>query len=223
MNLLKILKTFLEREDYTALLQTAQGNEGKTAGGLIGLLTDSDERIKWRAVKALGLVVGFLFARDPERVRTIIRQLIWNLNDESGGIGWGMPEALGEILAEIPALRSEYLGLFIAYLTEAKCRLDNPQLLAGVIWGIGRIKQLDEETKQRVLPYLLGAINDQSSLLQGTVVWTLGRLKAKEAFFYLKTLQKEKRMVKIFSDGQVKEQSIGQWAQEARANIIKGG
>jgi len=37
-----------------------------------------------------------------------MRRLMWNLNDESGGIGWGNPEAMGEILACHEALANEY-------------------------------------------------------------------------------------------------------------------
>jgi hypothetical protein len=223
LNIIKALKGFLERVDYSGLLQASQGHEGKISGGLIGLLTDGEERIKWRAVKALGLVTGRLYARDPERARTVIRQLIWNLNDESGGIGWGMPEAMGEILAEIPALHPEYLALFTAYLTEDKCRLENPQMKAGVIWGIGRIRQLEDNYRCKVIPFLLEALKAPESLLQGTAAWSLGQLKAEEAVSLLKALQKEIRMVTIFCDDQIKEQSVGQWAEEALVNIIRRG
>jgi len=42
---------------------------------------DLDEKIKWRAVTALGRVGRRLYLQDPERLRKIIRQLIWNLNE----------------------------------------------------------------------------------------------------------------------------------------------
>ncbi|MEA3417440.1 MAG: hypothetical protein U9R02_15080 [Thermodesulfobacteriota bacterium] len=47
----------------------------------------------------MGVVVSNLADHDMESARVIMRRLIWNLNDESGGIGWGSPEAMGEIMA----------------------------------------------------------------------------------------------------------------------------
>ena len=145
----------------------AKGNEGKTANGLIGLLTDSKETVKWRAVIALGQLADQMFSEDPEGVRKVIRQLIWNLNDESGGIGWGMPEALGEILAVVPALREGYSGLLAAYLVEGGCRLENEQLQKGVIWGLGRLKFLDRALKDKVIPFLLQALKNPDPSTQG--------------------------------------------------------
>ena len=41
------------------------------------------------------------------------------------------PEALGEILAVIPALQKEYAGLLAAYIVEEGCFLENEQLQKG--------------------------------------------------------------------------------------------
>jgi HEAT repeat protein/rubredoxin len=213
----------LDQEDYEALVQMAKGHEGKTANGLIGLLTDSNETVKWRAVKALGQVTAQMFPGDPEGVRKVIRQLIWNLNDESGGIGWGMPEALGEILAEVPSLQKEYLGLLVSYITEKGCFLENESLQTGVIWGLGRIKGIDEKTKAKTLPFLLSGLENQDPLLQGMIVWTLGEIGVWEAVPILKTLQKKSQMIKIFINTLAQEKPLGQWAEEAIEKIKEGG
>ena len=223
MKFLSTLRSLLDQEAYETLVRMAQGHEGKVTNGLIGLLTDPNETVKWRAVKALGRVTAQMFSEDPEKVRKVIRQLIWNLNDESGGIGWGMPEALGEILAVIPTLQKEYLSLFMAYITEKGCFLENGHLQLGVIWGLGRIKGLDERTKAKTMPFLLSALKNQDPLLQGMIVWTLGEIRAVEALPILKTLQKKSRMIKIFTNNQVQEKPLGQWAEAAIEKIIMGG
>lgn len=209
----------MDQEDYGVLVGMAQEHGAKVANGLIGLLTDSNETIKWRAVKALGKVTDRLFSEDPEKVRKVIRQLIWNLNDESGGIGWGMPEALGEILAEVPALQKEYLGLLTAYISEDRCFLENVHLQTGVVWGLGRIKIIDEKNKAKGLPFLLKALHHQNPLLRGMAVWTLGEIRASEAVPILKTLQKENGMIKIFIDNRIQEKPLRQWAEEALKKI----
>lgn len=93
------VKSLLTAEDYSRLAELAGGHGGKVGIILISLLGDLDDQVRWRAVKGLGLVTALLYERDPEQARRVLRQLIWNLNEESGGIGWGMPEAFGEILA----------------------------------------------------------------------------------------------------------------------------
>jgi rubredoxin len=212
----------LDQEDYEDLIRMAKGHEGKTANGLIGLLTDPDERVKWKAVTALGHLSAQLFPKDPESVRKVIRQLIWNLNDESGGIGWGMPEALGEILAEVPALQREYLSLFTAYISEAGCFLENPHLQKGVIWGLGRIKNIDEKNNQKILPFLLKAVQNEDPILQGTAVWTLGEMRMREGVPLLKALKEGNQMVKISSHGQIQVKPLKQWADEAIEKIFGG-
>jgi HEAT repeat protein len=205
----------LEKEDYEALIQMARGHEGKVVSGLIGLLADVNESIKWRAVKAIGQVAARIFPEDPEKVKRVLRQLIWNLNDESGGIGWGMPEALGEILGAIPGLQEEYLCLLIAYISEERCFIENEQIQKGVIWGLGRIKDFDDCLKTRAVPFLLKALKNSHPEMQGTTAWAVGEMGIREAVPILETLKTEDRRIKIYFNASYQEKSIRQWAEEA--------
>jgi rubredoxin len=223
LKFLLTLRSLLDKEAYDSLNRMAKGHEGKWANGLIGLLTDSNENVKWRAVKALGQVTAQLFFEDPERARKVIRQLIWNLNDESGGIGWGMPEAMGEILAVIPALRKEYTSLLVAYISEKGCFLENEQLQKGVIWGLGRLEIIDEALKEIVFPFLLQALKNSDPSMQGTSAWAIGELGVKKAIPFLKTLQKEHQVIKLYINDQFQEKPLGQWAEEAIEKIKIGG
>ena len=54
---------------------------------LFSCLYNTDELIKWRAVTAMGDVVSSVADADIESARVVMRRLMWNLNDESGGIG----------------------------------------------------------------------------------------------------------------------------------------
>jgi hypothetical protein len=54
---------------------------------LFSFLYNSDPAIKWNAATAMGAAVARLAHEDTESARVIIRRLMWNLNDESGGIG----------------------------------------------------------------------------------------------------------------------------------------
>jgi hypothetical protein len=223
MKIKETLREALSKGDYDSLVRMASEHGGKITNGLMGFLPDTDEERKWQAVKALGLVTARLFSLDPERARKVIRQLIWNLNDESGGIGWGMPEAFGEILAAIPALQPEYTCLLAAYISEEGCFIENEEVQKGVIWGLGRIRHLDEGIKARVVPFLLKTVKNTNPPTQGITAWALGEMRIQEAGPVLKSLQLENRMVKINTSDGLKEKWLPHWVNEALNKLIKGG
>jgi len=73
-----------------------------------------------RAAKILGRQVARL-ADEPdgnEQVRNIIRRLMWHMNEDSGNIGWGIPEAFGEILAARRDIASTYSRILISYVID---------------------------------------------------------------------------------------------------------
>ena len=55
---------------------------------------------------------------DAEPVRKIIRTLLWNMNDESGGLIWNGGEAIGAILVRLPALIDEYGRILASFIHE---------------------------------------------------------------------------------------------------------
>jgi hypothetical protein len=217
------LRSLLSEGDFAALEQMAGEHGGKTANGLMAFLSESDEKIKWAAVKALGLVTARLFSRDPELARKVVRQLIWNLNEESGGIGWGQPEAMGEILAVVPDLREEYACLLVSYISQEGCFLENEALQKGVIWGLGRLRYLDAPLKTRALPFLLQALNNPDPAMQAAAAWTLGEMEVWPAGPYLQALQPKNLMIKIFNGQVFQEKPLKQWVDEALAKIVRQG
>jgi len=65
-----------------------------------------------------------------------------NLNDESGGIGWGAPEAMGEIMARSEKLAEEYYKILISYTPDGGNYLDFEDLQKDVIAGLKRLSQV---------------------------------------------------------------------------------
>ncbi|MBM9520984.1 HEAT repeat domain-containing protein [Desulforhopalus vacuolatus] len=106
------------------------------------------ERVRWHAVSAFGVVVSKLADENLEEARVVMRRLLWSLNDESGGIGWGAPESMGEILAQSEALRREYLHMLLSYMQEDGEELfqdgnylELPMLQRALLWGLGRVAE----------------------------------------------------------------------------------
>jgi hypothetical protein len=85
-NILELLKQ--ENAEH-CIVELCRLPARKVVNPLFSFLCSLDELVKWRAVSAMGAVVSNLFKTNPESARVIMRRFIWQLNDESGGIGWG--------------------------------------------------------------------------------------------------------------------------------------
>jgi HEAT repeat protein len=139
----------------------------KTINPLISVFYDSDSELKRKAIKAFGQVVADLANEDMEAARVVMRRLMWMLNDESGGIGWGAPEAMAEAMACHPRLAEEYVRILLSYIREDGNFLEYEPLRRGALWGIGRLAQvypeilIELEAAKYIRPYLES--DDQSS------------------------------------------------------------
>lgn len=117
----------------------------KAINSLISVFYDSDLELRSKAISAFGQVVADLANEDMESARVIMRRLMWMLNDESGGIGWGAPEAMAEAMACHPRLAEEYVRILLSYIREDGNFLEYEPLRRGALWGIGRLAQVHPE------------------------------------------------------------------------------
>jgi hypothetical protein len=139
-NLKKKVLELLRSDDFELSLKQLEQLPGRLViNTLLSLLMDHDELTKWRAVTGIGLVVSRLSDQDIEAARVIMRRLMWSLNDESGGIGWGAPEAMSEIMACSPRIADEYHSILISYLNEEGNFLEYEALQKGLLWGVARL------------------------------------------------------------------------------------
>ncbi len=125
---------------------------------LFPFLYHGDLKTRSSAIVTLALTVARLANQDMEGARNVVRRLMWNLNDESGGIGWGSPEALGEILARHEDLAREYVHILVSYARRDANFIENEILQRGLLWAILRVWQawpaLLAGAKLDIHPYL---------------------------------------------------------------------
>lgn len=166
-------KTRLETEITDAASARAALNP------LLALLSRPEAR--WQAAHGLGLAVPLIAEDSLESARVVMRRLMWSLNEESGNLGWGVPEAMACILAGSPALSGEYARIFISYGYETGKDdnfLDHGPLRQGVYWGVGRIAQTAPLAALPALPHLISALADEDRPIRGMAVWALAELAA---------------------------------------------
>jgi HEAT repeat protein len=132
----------------------------KAINPLISVFYDSDPELRQKAINAFGQIVADLANKNIEEARVVMRRLMWTLNDESGGIGWGAPEAMAEAMACHPRLAEEYVRILLSYIREDGNFLEYEPLRRGALWGIGRLAQvypemmIELEAAKYIRPYL---------------------------------------------------------------------
>ena len=187
----------------------------KAVNPLFSFFYNTNELIKWRAITAMGAVVSGLADQDMESARVVMRRLIWNLNDESGGIGWGSPEAMGEIMARHAGMAEEYAFLLVSYVNEQGNYLEHPILQRGVLWGLGRLAHSRARLVNHAAPFLLPYMRSEDPYHRGLSAWTAGALDNELTKPLLQNLSDDKALINIFIDMNFIEVTVGQLAREA--------
>jgi len=186
---------------------------------LFSFLHNRDQDVRWAAVEAMGTVVAKLADEDTESARVVMRRLMWNLNDESGGIGWGSPEAMGEILACHDGLAKEYAHILISYTREDGNYLEHEVLQRGLIWGIGRLAQVSPHIMQDSVQHLFPYLDSTDATVRGLAAWVMGLLAVDDAVSKLRGLRSDEHQVQIYTDRKLVDRRVMDLAQEALSRL----
>ncbi|RZB34491.1 MAG: hypothetical protein SRB1_00259 [Desulfobacteraceae bacterium Eth-SRB1] len=181
---------------------------------LFSFFYNIDETVKWRAVTAMGAVVSNLADHDMESARVIMRRLVWNLNDESGGIGWGSPEAMGEIMARHDRLAQEYANILVSYINPDGNYIEHEALQRGVLWGIGRLSHVRPEFVRDSEHFLIPYMESKDANLRGLAAWTARTICTTKTKSFLLRLGNDNSKIKIFLNNSLIECTVGTLAKE---------
>ena len=207
----------LKSEDFEPALQTIRSFPARRViNPLFALLCSMEPQVRWRAVTAVGAVVANLAREDMESARVIMRRMIWNLNDESGGIGWGLPEAMGEVMARHDGLAEEYVNILLSYIRADGNFLEHEPLQQGVLWGLARLAQTRPELLQQALPHLRPFLSSEDATLRGLAAWTIGLLAAGQDDPGLEVLKTDDTEVALFLNGTERKYRISELARKTR-------
>ena len=205
----------------SALDEISQLPRRQVISPLFSFLYDKDQNMKWVAVKAMGAVVAELANEDMESARVVMRRLMWNLNDESGGIGWGSPEAMGEILARHDGLANEYAPILISYTREDGNYLEHALLQRGLIWAVGRLAQVRPRIVQNAVQHLLPYLESTDATVRGLAARVMGLLAAQEAVSKLRGLKNDENQIQIYTNRGLVNCRVMALAEEA-LDVIQG-
>lgn len=175
---------------------------------LFSFLYSLDEPIKWRAVSVLGAVIAKAAEENMESARVVMRRFIWNLNDESGGIGWGSPEAMGEAMALNLALADQYASILLSYINPDANYLEHEDLQPGVLWGIGRLAHARPGHMGDAVLFLQPYLESNRPVLRGMAAWVAGALPSDRTIAFLNALKNDPAHFKLYREGVLVEMRI---------------
>jgi hypothetical protein len=226
----KDLIDLLKQEEASGLFPAFQRYDDRILVNILfPALCHQQELVRWHAVTVFGWTADRIASRNLEAARIIMRRLLWSLNDESGGIGWGAPEAMAEIMAQNDVLFAEYLHMLLSYMREDGPEpfqdgnyLELPQLQRGVVWGVGRLAIQHKDILRAkgaiddVIPYL----RSPDAPVRGLSVWSLGLLGAVPAREGIQRLLHDEGHVSVYYKGKIIETTVSELAQQALESFV---
>lgn len=148
---------------------------------LFPFLYHGDSSIRSRAVVMMGSAAARLAEDDMESARNVVRRLMWNLNDESGSMGWGSPEAMGEILARHEQLAREYGHILASYTRPEANYIENEILQRSLLWALLRVWRTHPELFAGMDPLVLPYLESGDPCVRGLAAELLGELRERKA------------------------------------------
>ncbi len=216
----------LQQDDLGQIqAELAQLESKDLINALFSGICHADERVHWHAVSVMGTAVAGLADRNMEEARIILRRILWSLNDESGGIGWGAPESMAEIMCHHAGLAEEYVHMLISYMRpdgEEEWQdgnfLEHEMLQQGLMWGAGRLSRCRRELvlakgmDQDLPPYL----DSPDAAVRGLAVRATGLLGRTAHPDRVRELAREDNgPVRLYDNGLFSAVSVAQLARQA--------
>lgn len=189
---------------------------------LFSLMLSGDKQLRWRAISAMGHVIARLYQQEAESARVIMRRLMWSLNDESGGIGWGAPEAMGDAMARSDPLAKEYGSILISYADPRGNYLEHPVMQHGLAWALGRFARNRPRRACGAAHHLAPHLSAPDPILRGRAAWAIIPMAAevdpdtrKQLVDSLGNLIDDSETVEIYAGDRFQSFGIHALAQEA--------
>ena len=197
---------------------------GEVVHALFSAICRENPVVRWHAVTCMGDAVARIAEGDLEAARIILRRFLWSLNDESGGIGWGAPEAMAECLCRDERLAGEYAHMLVSYMREdgeELCQdgnfIEHPLLQRGVVWGVGRLAGCRRELLQQLGAGrdLGGYLEAEDPELRGLAALAAGRLREATLRPLLQGLRADTAPLSWYDEGALHQTTVGALVRDA--------
>lgn len=186
---------------------------------LFSMYFEANQLIRWRAISATGSVVSKMADENMESARIVMRRLMWTLNDESGGIGWGSPEAMGEIMACHPRLADEYNRILISYLMEDGNYLELEMLQRGALWAVARLAEVRPDLCAKAKGLEKPYFSSEDKEIIGLAAMLAGLFRNEDALGELESLTSDESMMEFYENCEIRKIKLSKIAADAISAI----
>ena len=132
-----------------------------------------------RAAAALGACVAAMAQETPEEARIVMRRFLWHMNEESGNLGWGVPQSMAETLARSALLAGEFSRVLLSYIQDTGHEdnfVEYAPLRRSCYWAVGRLLQARPEFAASALPLLRAGLRDEDVPCRGMAAWGFAQI-----------------------------------------------
>ena len=212
----------LIRDDFSSSLVRFSRLPGRqVVNPLFSFLYHTDEIVRWHAVSAMGVVTAGLAEKNMESARVIMRRLIWNLNDESGGIGWGSPETMGDIMARSDLMAREFSKILISYVLPHGNFLEHDILQRGLLWGLHRLSKVKPRLTLGAAPFVRPFLTSRDPFHRGLAICFAETVHDSHAIPCLESLARDNTLISLYTDFRMSSHKMANLASSAIAAIQK--
>jgi len=214
-----VFRLLIEEDFSEALVRISRLPEKQVVNPLFSFLYHGDDIVRWHAVSAMGVVTAGLAEKNMESARVIMRRLIWNLNDESGGIGWGSPEAMGDIMARSHPIAREFSKILISYALPHGNYLEHGLLQRGLLWGLQRLSKSNPVLTKGATPFIRPFLTSEDPYHKGLAVCFAETVNDTSAIPALEKLIRDDTTISLYNDFQMTTHKVSSLARSAIAAI----
>ncbi|MFH1981625.1 MAG: DVU0298 family protein [Pseudomonadota bacterium] len=215
----EVLQVLIDDAFDTRLPALLQIPGRRIVNPLFAFLLHPKPMVRWRAVVAMGAVVSQLADTALESARVVIRRMMWQLNDESGGIGWGCPEALGECVARHASIADAYHRILVSYLDPCRNYLEHPMLQQGLLWGVGRAVHSRPGQLAGWGHLLLPHLDAEDPQRRGLAAWAAGAAGDTALLPTLRRLSDDDQLFEFFDGSRLTRLPVKEMATAAAARL----
>jgi hypothetical protein len=215
----EVFKLLIHDDFSSSLIQLSRLPARQVVNPLFSFLHHGDDIVHWRAVSAMGVVTAGLVDKNMESARVVMRRLIWNLNDESGGIGWGSPESMGDIMARSDVMAREFSKILVSYVLPYGNFLEHDILQRGVLWGLHRLSEANPGLTHGVAAFVRPFLTSRDSFHRGLAIRFAEAVRDTNAIPFLEDLIHDNTLISLYTDFRMTSHKMATLATYAIAVI----
>jgi hypothetical protein len=112
-----------------------------------------------------------------------MRRFLWHMNEESGNLGWGIPESMAETLVRSELRAKEFARVLLSDIRDTGRGdnfVDHAPLRRSCYWAAGRLLQARPVFAASALPLLRAGLRDEDIPCRGMAAWAVAQIAVPE-------------------------------------------